>query len=306
MTFHYEIHGLHLASEVALPELRLRPCGPGTAEPDIRIEVGRVPVEVAAPMTTTEGYQVGPDEVLMVVPEVGRYMARQGRVLIVEENAAADQAAVRLYLLGSGLAALLHQRGFVPLHASAIVHDGRCFAFVGDSGAGKSTLAAMLARRGYRLLSDDVLALRLGGSGAVLAQPGAPLVKLWPESLPYSAFAEMQAPFECRDFHKHRIGAPESFTETAVPLAKIYLLHWLLPASAEPEIEVIPGFDALVALRRNVYRPTLLDALGREGEFMRLAHAALPTGQFFAFRRAMNLDRADAQVDALEAHFLRS
>ena len=51
-----------------------------------------------------------------------------------------------------------------PLHSNTIVIDGKAIALSGRSGAGKSTLAAMLMKRGHRLISDDVLPLfEMGG-----------------------------------------------------------------------------------------------------------------------------------------------
>jgi hypothetical protein len=70
-------------------------------------------------------------------------------------------------------------RGFEVLHASGVVLAGRAALFTGPPGAGKSSLAAALLRRGEaELLSDDTVALRLGGDGALIAHPGAALLQL--------------------------------------------------------------------------------------------------------------------------------
>ncbi len=50
--------------------------------------------------------------------------------------------------------------GLEIFHASAVVLDGRAFAFVGPSGAGKTSLALALCARGAHFLADDVLALQ--------------------------------------------------------------------------------------------------------------------------------------------------
>jgi hypothetical protein len=55
------------------------------------------------------------------------------------------------------LAAALN--GLALFHASAVVLDGRAYAFVGVSGSGKTSIAAQLVARGARMLTDDVLAL---------------------------------------------------------------------------------------------------------------------------------------------------
>ncbi len=58
-------------------------------------------------------------------------------------------------------AALRRIRSHLLLHAGALERRGRGVLLAGGSGAGKSTLAVELVRRGFRLLSDDVAAIRL-------------------------------------------------------------------------------------------------------------------------------------------------
>ena len=90
---------------------------------------------------------------------------------------------VRLFLLGSVMGALLHQRGWLPLHGSAIrLPDGTAAIFMGPSGVGKSTLAAAFRRRGYAVAADDVSLIFTGADGSPLLQPAYPELKLWAEA----------------------------------------------------------------------------------------------------------------------------
>ena len=60
------------------------------------------------------------------------------------------------------LQATLRQiKSHLLVHAGALEHRGRGILLAGDSGAGKSTLVLELLRRGFKLLSDDIGALRL-------------------------------------------------------------------------------------------------------------------------------------------------
>jgi hypothetical protein len=79
------------------------------------------------------------------------------------------------------LAILLHQRGELVLHGSAVTCGGGAIAFLGVKGRGKSTLAAALYARGHRLVSDDVLVVASGPDGEVMLKPGFPQLKLWPD-----------------------------------------------------------------------------------------------------------------------------
>ena len=87
------------------------------------------------------------------------------------------------YLLGTMLGVLGHQRGTPPLHASVIDFSEGCIALVGEKGAGKSTLAASLARRGHRVIADDVCFLQLDHSCEVRAWPGSNRVRLWEDAM---------------------------------------------------------------------------------------------------------------------------
>lgn len=62
-------------------------------------------------------------------------------------------------------------QGLEVLHASAVGVGGRAVAFTAASGTGKSSLAAHLIAAGATFLTDDVLAIEVGGGG-VLAHPG--------------------------------------------------------------------------------------------------------------------------------------
>ncbi|NIO13431.1 MAG: serine/threonine protein kinase, partial [Gammaproteobacteria bacterium] len=76
---------------------------------------------------------------------------------------------------------VLRLRGVLSLHASVIDINGEAVGFMGAAGAGKSTLAAAFAKKGFAVMSDDILALKPGDS-APFAQPGYPRLRLWPDS----------------------------------------------------------------------------------------------------------------------------
>lgn len=303
MAHEYEVHGLRLVCEFEIKDLRPASAETPSRLPDVRIELGPVPEHLEHASGAFEGYEVGNGEVLLSIPGVARYLALAGERLVIEPAAGAEPAALRLFLLGSALGALLHQRGMVPLHASAIEYDGGCVAFVGPSGSGKSTTATLLARRGYRMCSDDVMVVTLSPTGEAIAEPSAPVVKLWPASLALSGFEEAAAPFEWQGFEKHRITASASFTSGRLPLRRIYALSWQDPPLSAAEVTENKAFDAILTIMKNVYRPILVEALEREGALMRFATRLWPGVGVFEFRRHKDLAAIEAQIDNLERHF---
>lgn len=74
-----------------------------------------------------------------------------------------------------GVPALLSflDRGDCSLHAAAVEVAGEAIVFVAPHAHGKSTLAAAFARRGFRVLSEDLTCVRLESRPAVVPGPAA-------------------------------------------------------------------------------------------------------------------------------------
>lgn len=108
----------------------------------------------------------------LVAPDGGRIACRS--------LDGASREAFHTYLLGQVLSFALLKRGIEPLHATALVVRGTAVAFIGDCGRGKSSLGAAFLQAGHALLTDDLLVVRPDGV-RVLAYPGPPRIKLFPE-----------------------------------------------------------------------------------------------------------------------------
>ena len=173
-----------------------------------------------------------------------------------------------VYLQGPILGFVLRLRGITCLHASAAVVDGRAVAIAGHAGMGKSSTAAAFAQSGLTVLTDDVLALRDGGT-TFEAQPGLPRVQLWPESV-NALFGEPEAlPRIVETWNKRFLDLTKPgyrFAAGGVPLGAIYVLGPRLPSDAAPEMSDLHGTDALVRLLANTYANDFLDSRLRAQE----------------------------------------
>lgn len=246
-TYEYRLFGLPFRSQVELPELD--PCTHGDPA---AIEIGTGGVDAVTGDPAGHWLAATPDGAVLTVTDVARFAIRAGRSIVVDPHPAASPRNIRLFLLGSAMGVLLHQRGILPLHANAIAIGGRAVAFLGHSGAGKSTLAAAFHDRGYRILSDDVCAVTPGGD-AFIVQPGIPRLRLWRDAIERSGrdAAIYERAFETTD--KYTVPTDRAARAEPLPLGAIFLLasH---EGDAPAEIQRLAGVAAMGALMENTYR----------------------------------------------------
>lgn len=173
---HYRAFGLAIASDMALPELVP---APHTDTPDVVIRL--VHTGRAFPPPDTPGtFRYGDAECFLLYPQIGAFRIAAPWLIEVEPRPGVDPALVCFPLLGPVIALMLQARGAFLLHGSALAGErGMAFAFLGDKGAGKSTTAAAFLRAGFRLLTDDIIAIEgLEDGGAGRIAPAFPQVKL--------------------------------------------------------------------------------------------------------------------------------
>ena len=99
-----------------------------------------------APATTT--FEFEGETQYLAWRNVARFLIKGKRQIDVDPAPGAEEALVRLPLVGPVIALLLHARGLLVLHASAIAIGDQSAIFLGDKQAGKSTIAAALVAAG--------------------------------------------------------------------------------------------------------------------------------------------------------------
>ena len=117
------------------------------------------------------------------MPGVARYRITGGTLIEVALFPGAEPSLAEFLLMTTPFGALIHQRGELALHASAVLSpiSGRALLIAGVSGAGKSTAAAALAQCGWTVINDDVSRITLEGNEPVV-WPGFQSLKLWRQS----------------------------------------------------------------------------------------------------------------------------
>lgn len=294
----YRAFGLDVRSELSLPELPLSSSNAG----DLVVLRGRL----SPPAGSSDQPSWWTDEsvVRLYWPTVGSFSIRDGREVIVDPLPDADPDWVRMFLLGAAMGVALHQRRLAVLHASAVSLDGSAVAFVAFKGWGKSTTAAAVEARGHRLLTDDVLALQLAGSGRPpLAWPSFPQMKLAPDAV--EALGEDPSSLEkiLPGFDKLRRRPLGAFHGDAVPLRCLYVLE----PGDEPSIVPLSKVEAVLELLCHSYLRRFGPEISGPEEpalFERCAEIANHV-PMFSFRRPREVERIDALACLLEEH-LRS
>lgn len=179
-TLQYQAYGLAIESQLEFPELPLLGSDASSNAMDpVGIRYGDVPAALENPTGQGVLYQASAQQFLLKMDGVARYLVRQGNEILVQPAAGSLESDVRVFLLGSCMGALLHQRGLLVLHASGIGTEQGAWLFTGHSSSGKSTLLGEFLRRGYKMLVDDVCAVTGDPAGTPMVQPAYPRTRVW-------------------------------------------------------------------------------------------------------------------------------
>ncbi|MGB8539216.1 MAG: hypothetical protein WCD57_22520 [Acidobacteriaceae bacterium] len=293
----YLIGGITLISEIALPELPRVQQQSATAHP-VRVRLGDVPNHLPGAVELDPDCFATPTQYLLNIQGVARYLVTDGREIVVHPEDAAPALDVRGYLLGSIFVVLCQQRGLLPLHASAIAGTSGVVAFLANSGQGKSTLAAHLARRGFRVLADDVCLIDAPQPGSAMVIPTAPWLKLWRTSLENLGREAEGLDRVFTDDDKYRL--PLAPVLTPEPIRKLVFLEANEIAATTIEMEEVPRVQAVPLLMNLTHHSHVLEATGQlEENFLRCGRV-LSQARAYRLIRPWGLMHLELTVDVLK------
>lgn len=257
-TYTYTTFGLMVESELPLPELEKakdneRVVDLTITKKDLSIDWSKI-----NPLNRT-GFVVEGNRVMFEVPSLAVFSIEEGKTITFSSCESYNEDKVRLYILGSCLGILLMQRKVLPLHGSAIAIDGKAYAFIGESGAGKSTLASSFVNKGYKLLSDDVVAISLMEENQPFVIPSYPQQKLWQESL--NAFGMNSTDYQPLFDRMTKFSVPVQvdFYNLPLPLGGIFELTG---ADIEAiDLQAIENLHRFQVLHMHTYRRSLIERM---------------------------------------------
>lgn len=238
----YRLATHQVISDIELPELtswdeRIEPSAV------LRFELGTTS-QTAGPRT-------------YVVPGPRRIVIEDGARVTVEITQDDDLADIRALLMGPVQAVLWHQRGLLPLHASAVSVDRNAVVFAGPSGAGKSTFAAVLSRRGHPVLADDIAII---DPKTVLLFAGQSRLRLWKETLNHLEIPPENLPRAMSRSEKYLVKGAELLVPEKQRLKHIVLL--VRTQECQVQMAELTGSEATLAVAEVVHMLPAAHELG--------------------------------------------
>lgn len=291
----YTISGLRLRSQIELPELV--PADETGNQAEVRVVRAETPEALENPINSGVLYQAAPSQFLLKMPNIARYLVRNGDEILVTPESDSLAEEVRLFLLGTVWAALLHQRELLVLHASGILTPKGAVILMGRSSVGKSSLAAAFYRRGYPVLADDTVALDVI-DGQLLAYPSFPQLRLWPDML-HALKIKLDEVLPLRPkLPKQAFPTHQGFSSKPQTVCSIYLLGSQI--EDEIKMEKFQGMARFSTLLNNTFREKFLGGLGiRPAHFQKVSQVAQKT-PVASLIRPENEHKFDRMIEAIE------
>ena len=175
---------------------------------------------------------------------------------------------VEVHLLGIVFAFWFEERGVPMLHASAVSVDGTALVFMATNKGGKSSLAGAFMQLGFPLLSDDLVGLE-ASSGDILARPGFPSMRLWPDQAAHFLGDWRDLALAHPRVDKRRVSVgPEgfgTFVDAPHPMGGIYLPQRVSQWTGARPAEITPlsQREGVMELVRGSFLPRVVHAAGQ-------------------------------------------
>jgi hypothetical protein len=241
-----------------------------------------------------------PTEAYLFYEQVGTFLVRNQNEILVEPHPDIPARLLRAFILGPALSVMLHQRGLLVLHASAVAVNGKAVLFLGWSGWGKSTIAAAMHAKGHAILADDVVAIRPSPTSADVF-PAFPQLKLFPHIAASLGDDPDSLPRLHPRMDKRVRPAPEGFSLQPLPLGRVYVLA----PHQDIGIEPVRPSAAMVELVRHSFLFQLLRFGGASLHFVQCT-SLVNSVPFRRLRRSDSLADIRRLADMVEEDCARA
>jgi hypothetical protein len=222
------------------------------------------------------------------IRNVADFEVKGGQSIRIWPADGAAQKDIEIFLLGPVWGALCHQRGVLPLHASAVLTKAGIAAFAGHSGAGKSTTGALMGSLGYELVADDLLPVSLNQDLVPGAWPYLRRLKLHRESFGQLALTPTEAVGQTLDKEKCFAHPRLSGRDEWSKLERVYLLE-IDQTCSSVSIERITGAEAIRAFVDQTYHFQFIVGSSRLSDHLKFCARLASEIPLFRLRRPPSL-----------------
>jgi hypothetical protein len=269
----YEYCGLHLSSDVSLPELtRVGAVGP------VDLTLVGTDQQLTAPQPWTHQWISRSEAVLSLANVGGRLVLRfsddarfsfDRSTREISCSTPLDRSG-RHQLLDQVMPRVLEDLGHLMIHGSAINTADGTILFMGESGHGKSTVAASFENSGIPLLTDDCMRLKACSDNSIACIPTYQSLRLWPDSA-RTVMDGTSSEQMSTETNKLRINLPPNPTLGPTLVAAIFALTPPGQKSSAITFSRVAPARAVALLLAQCFRLNPTDAEATKGAFQRCA-----------------------------------
>lgn len=299
--FHYRAFGLHIRSTIELPELLV--VAPTGNNFDVTIREAAIDISPLNLELHHEAcWHVADESFFLVIKDLATFKITAGKQIVVERCRASGLDPIRIYLLGTCMGVIAHQRGLLPIHGCTIATPFGAKIFAGPIGYGKSTLAAGFVQGGYKILADDLSVVCLSETTRPQVFPAYPQLKLRPDSAQKTHVPLENLVAIDEEGTKFKYPIYEHFYSQPLDVSAIY---YLSPHRQEHfAVAPIKGTEKFRQLRNNTYRETLIEGLQVNRSHFTLCTRVAEQIPMFTLHRPADQLHIRGLIRFLEKHFL--
>ncbi len=185
-----------------------------------------------------------------VMENIGGFYLIQDGQIIIERKHGYSHEDITPWILGYCLSMALLQKGILTIHCSAIATDNGTVLISGTPGAGKSSLAGKLLKHGYKLMADDVAAIRFV-EGKCLVYPAFPFQKLCSNEVEKHKLDKDTLIYIDEDKDKYLVPVTDIFESHPRKLKSFFYIVKAPVCSLT--IRKLSGFECFMSVKENLF-----------------------------------------------------
>ncbi len=297
----YRLYGLVIETEVELIQLEKESEYSTT---DIYIKEVKCADEVIEYLTKSGSieakYEIGLDYSCFM-NKGGYYVIRDGKEIIFETKEGYTPEALSSWLLGFAFSMLLLQRKTLAIHCSAVCKKDYyrrrgAILISGEPGAGKSSLTKKLIEDGYKIMADDIAAVRCDKDNVVY--PAFPYQKLVRNEVEKRGLNKENLIYINEDKDKFLVPAGDDFCSE--PCEIKCMIFIVVSDAQEVKVRQLTGLEQLMAFRTNLFLHKLNGAWENLPEVLNMCLKVAGKCPVYLVMRPSGIDSISAMADIVK------